>query len=271
MRPLDLIDDKLLRAGETANELGALVTSFMRSQPVQIEGRVDAAGADTVRVTSIKETPTRIPILLGEVLQGLRSALDNLMWALVEARGGTPGRNTFFPIMENEDAYNRLDLERQLGPELAAVIGSLQPFKGGNDSLWQLHHLDIRGKHRALVPVPVAVHSSDLGIGAKLRKQFGEFQEWLVAEGIQKSPSPPPPAFPAPFFRVSDRQCPLKVGDVVFSALPNTGPSPDQVQMMFELVLHEPPIVAEGSINDLIPSMMKAVKTVRDSVRPHLS
>jgi hypothetical protein len=42
-----------------------------------------------------------------------------------------------------------------LPPDARRVIDDLKPYFGGNESLWTLHQLDIKRKHRALLDVQV--------------------------------------------------------------------------------------------------------------------
>jgi hypothetical protein len=109
--------------------------------------------------------PGRLPPLtwglaVGEFAYYLRSALDNLLWQLVIARGGTPTRVTQFPIYEDEtDKKGKPNvrwvekLTDGVLPEDFTFIEGLQPYKAGLDlAKWQplalLGHLNDVDKHR---------------------------------------------------------------------------------------------------------------------------
>lgn len=49
-------------------------------------------------VDEVAEVPLTFSAIIGDVLYDLRSALDHLAWQLVIANGGTPNRDTAFPI-----------------------------------------------------------------------------------------------------------------------------------------------------------------------------
>jgi hypothetical protein len=52
-----------------------------------------------VRLETIKALPETIPVMIGDAVHNLRSALDHLVWQLVEAGGGVPNEHTHFPIV----------------------------------------------------------------------------------------------------------------------------------------------------------------------------
>ena len=43
------------------------------------------------------------------------------------------------------------------------AIDAIKPYKGGNDTLWQLHRLNVVDKHRLLVTVGSSFQSLDIG------------------------------------------------------------------------------------------------------------
>jgi hypothetical protein len=93
---------------------------------------------------------------VGVIINSLRTSLDMLFTALVRRNTNVElGRDTYFPI--TPDAANFLgtiqkhETEQRLSQREAAAIKGLQPYKGGNDTLYLLHHLDIQRKHRRLI------------------------------------------------------------------------------------------------------------------------
>ena len=124
-------------------------------------------GVHIVRV-EIGFVPETIPVLVGDFVHNLRSALDNLAWELAHL---TPKR-TFteaeqrriqFPIFGSADSTYLS--RRSLFPSAVAdIFDSLQPYKRGDafrdDPLWQLNELWTLDKHRS---VPMNSHSMNLG------------------------------------------------------------------------------------------------------------
>jgi len=99
-----------------------------------------------------------IPLLAGDILQSLRSALDYLANALVVANGKEPTTDTSFPISKKTplaDGYESAFTRKVTGMRQDAIdlIESIKPYKGGNPYLWPIHELNNRDKHRLLFTV----------------------------------------------------------------------------------------------------------------------
>jgi hypothetical protein len=75
--------------------------------------------------------PGRLSIVMGDCIQNLRSCLDYLVWELVLANGGTPGRNNMFPICGTLESFEQ-QLKRQrldgTAHEALVEIRNLQPY-----------------------------------------------------------------------------------------------------------------------------------------------
>ena len=116
------------------------------------------------------------PVLIGDVVQNLRGALDHLIYALGSAHSGTlseqDARYSQFPIIGDESETGTKGIGQgkwrdnalpqmvpKLSPQAQAVIEGLQPFKLGSNFrthiLWRLNELVNRDKHR-FVHVAVA-------------------------------------------------------------------------------------------------------------------
>lgn len=114
------------------------------------------------RASSISSAPPPPvwSVVLGEVVYGLRSALDHAVYALSGLEGGAPPSGTEFPIFKDESEYlnvrrpGGLWKARGLGTNALAVVESVQPFHHGKDPLrhplWVLQGLCNADKHRLL-------------------------------------------------------------------------------------------------------------------------
>lgn len=99
--------------------------------------------------------------IAGDVVQNLRSALDHLIFQLVEANQCRPigekmGARLSFPIFASAKKYKASARGKVKGARKGAIklIDSIKPYKGGNGSaLWALHHVNRIDKHRYLVDV----------------------------------------------------------------------------------------------------------------------
>ena len=103
---------------------------------------------------------TRTALICGDIVHNLRSALDHVYWDRVSPCVTDPKaiRNIQFPVGDDE-----AHLERRLkacsaalvSPNFVQAIRDLRPCLNavGHSSLWQLNELDIRDKHKLLIPI----------------------------------------------------------------------------------------------------------------------
>jgi len=146
---------KIGRAYKHVKEFDSLVVAHCtRADPFITTGREDVTnGRITVRIEFAK-LKGDILLSLGDFVYNLRSGLDQLAWQLCLAGGGTPGRDTMFPIFEDEVKSEPQFRKRVEGmpPDAVASIRELQPYKRGADykkhPLWQLNALGNIDKHR---------------------------------------------------------------------------------------------------------------------------
>jgi hypothetical protein len=106
-------------------------------------------------------------VILGEFVHDTRSALDQLIWALVLANNGNPGTHTQFPAAESkakwrDDVTERDITERGLPPshglsdDALALVYDFQPFnrmprrKAVSAPFYKLLRLSNEDKHRTL-------------------------------------------------------------------------------------------------------------------------
>lgn len=151
-------DSKFERAFSLVDDLEQQISDYLESQPVEITEFTEPGSGDLVVTARARvRPPTEWSILVGDSLHNARSALDHLAWQLVELHGGSPGKSRF-PFKESSVGFGE-ELRKALPKvpfELRDQVRALQPWRGGDDDLWLLHHLDIVDKHRLLVPVVAA-------------------------------------------------------------------------------------------------------------------
>jgi hypothetical protein len=101
--------------------------------------------------------PLNFQAEVGAYINSIRSSLDVLAMVLVK-RHNLPIREdrVFFPIVRSKEEFERsAGNARKFLEGLPALqrrlMEHLQPYQGGNDALWALHHLDIVRKHRRLL------------------------------------------------------------------------------------------------------------------------
>jgi len=103
------------------------------------------------------EVPGRIPLIIGDCLQNLRSSLDYVVWELVLANDDVPGRKNAFPICESPESFNKARKSRLAGlsEDMRAEIQCLQPYHAPDGfkshPLWILDELVNFNKHRRIL------------------------------------------------------------------------------------------------------------------------
>jgi hypothetical protein len=127
-----------------------------------------------------------IPILTGDLVHNLRSALDHLAFQLVTVGisfGETRTQkweDIQFPIFNSPQSYEAGKIRRIQGARREAIeaIDALKPYKGGNDPLWLLSKLDNTDKHSFILPV-----GEDAIIGGISLKVY---EPYFVSLGVPK-------------------------------------------------------------------------------------
>jgi hypothetical protein len=156
---------KLRRAERHIEDLAAKVDDYLSSEKsFRLGEKSDPASGCTRTVVLGEEPPYELPLIAGDAVHNLRSALDLLVWQLVLANDGTPSERDAFPIAKDSAAYvNRAnEALAQVSDAARSQIDLLKPYDGGNDDLWHVHRLDIADKHRLLLVVARSLDSVTL-------------------------------------------------------------------------------------------------------------
>jgi hypothetical protein len=172
---------KIDRANQHIRDLQAAIDKFIWSKPHLFDSKDDLeSGERSFYVRIVPDIPfDPISLLAGDALQNLRSTLDHLAFQIVGSPADiTPEiRRISFPIGESPAHYKSLLSRREiqtLRPDAVEAIDALKPYKGGDNTLWLLHSLNIIDKHRLLISacaVNVA-HSIPASIKAELVKGY---------------------------------------------------------------------------------------------------
>lgn len=249
---------KLDRAKKHMLELRVAVHSFLNTHPYSFSGKPDLQkGTVNYTMDTVKPVPCEIPIIAGDVIQTLRSALDQLAYQLYRRGPGGKGdgKHIYFPIAENKLKYENQKRGQTLGisSQAIAAIDAIQPYGGGNDVLWYLHALNTIDKHRLILTAGSAVRSVDLGkyIQQKAPKESSlsrvNLSTFFKAEG----------GIPAP---------PLEVGTVVLTDL--TSPEVVEFDIAFEIAFFEKNIIEGKPLLAKVQDMIDAVEKVIGNLKP---
>jgi hypothetical protein len=194
------------------------------------------------------------------VIQNLRSALDHLAYELfmTETKGRYVGKHIYFPIEKEAKTYKKTSDRKTKGISNKAkrLIDSVKPYQGGNDTLWQIHELNIIDKHRLLVTVGSSYVSFDVGahMHSMMKRSF---------------PDQELPQFSV-FLKPADKLFPLKAGDELFGTEPDAEEDPN-MKLQFNIVLNEPGIIEGSPIVETLQTMTNEVDRLKDHFNHVLS
>jgi hypothetical protein len=132
-----------------------LIDAYLAPDPYETFTDIDPIQRQQrIKIRANQKPPLTIAVICGEILYGLRSALDHLVTAIATRRGITMIERTGFPIeltrKEFETALRQRKIDKRL-PALADALKRLEPYEGGaGDLLWWLHWLNGMEKHKIL-------------------------------------------------------------------------------------------------------------------------
>lgn len=145
---------KVERAKRHIDELRAAIDAFHAEKPYSFwEDNDTKTGENILRVKIEKCIPPIFSAMLGDIVHNLRSALDQLVCALVKANSRQVRRGNGFPISGTVEHFetNSIGKIKGVEPRAERFIRRLKPYKGGNKALWILHELDALDKHSGII------------------------------------------------------------------------------------------------------------------------
>jgi hypothetical protein len=207
------INLKVERAEEHIRDLRARIKAFIATEPYKIVADDNLQpGRRCIIVAEAVPIPLTIPVVLGDVLQNLRSALDHLVYNLVIANIGRDPRDKqiIFPIYDSSSEYESRSPRkiRAVHKQAVDLIDALKPYRGGNDPLWSLNELNIIDKHRLLITVGHSYSNLTIDFGAVFKESIekrtrpcivieGAVDTEIISALLKGIPSMPVPLKPA--------------------------------------------------------------------------
>ena len=149
---------RINRANQHIRGLAATLEAYCKTDFCRIGVEADAKeGVSIVRLERTRELPGEIPLMLGDAVHNLRSALDFLASDIIRSGGKQPTRYTRFLF---DASREKLVVALAAGPMKAArpdlldlIVDTIKPYKGGDESLYGLNELDLDERHRLIMPV----------------------------------------------------------------------------------------------------------------------
>ena len=125
---------KIKRAKEHDAELQRQLRSFLDAKPYKVGYKHDPVTRKLIYyVTSVDSAPDCLPLVAGDVIQNLMSALDHLAYQIVcrETSDSPPSPNwIYFPIADDLQQYEAKKAGKMQGATAAtfAAIDALKPY-----------------------------------------------------------------------------------------------------------------------------------------------
>jgi len=147
---------KIIRANSHIEELNSCIGEFLKTDfySLTLKNNPDT-GFNFVEFTK-KPLPDNIPLIIGDAVHNLRTALDFSVCEIVR-NAGLSDVDTHFPFDKTrENLIDRIEKGEinRASPKIASLIlNKIQPYETGNFFLWALNQLDRADKHRLLIPV----------------------------------------------------------------------------------------------------------------------
>jgi hypothetical protein len=139
-------------------------------QAGQVGYRIDYESQEVVVLTQPDTVSLGWAILAGEIVHQSRSALEHIVWELIEANGGTPKQGvTGFPVFWEKTKYRSKfkGMIDGINAQAFAIIDGLQPLRPDytSDPLYVLNEMWNRDKHRLLNIAVYAIHALSIWFG----------------------------------------------------------------------------------------------------------
>jgi hypothetical protein len=159
MASLESVHAKVVRAKQHYEALTTELNRYLQGKRSELLMEANLQ-TNTVRVVGIEgpTVPDVIPVIIGDCLQNLRSALDYLVWELVLAANSQPSEKNAFPICGTAKGFKESLRRGSLNgvpEEATTLIQDLQPYNGGDrwkeTVLWILNELCNINKHRRIL------------------------------------------------------------------------------------------------------------------------
>jgi len=146
---------KVKRADALIAEFTAISRDFLSRNPYRLY--TYKTDVELILASEVRELiPEQLPLILGDAVHNLRSALDILINDAICADTQLIERESSFPIVRESDNFNneRKNKLRNASDRIVKFVKSVQPFNE-NVSEWLpfLNATDILDKHRIITPV----------------------------------------------------------------------------------------------------------------------
>jgi hypothetical protein len=182
-------EGKLEWAKQHINQLDRYTSEFLRDR-LKLLGYYGTFNQLEMRVEYEKSLPFNFGLMIGDIANALRGALDHIMWELIEpnlALGDEKSRRRVaYPFADDAARFEtriKDGLIQLAGPEAIRVISKSRPYAGGDDLLYGLSILNNWDKHRIVLAVGDYVHIHGLKADEAKRRPYIAFHDLKMGHG----------------------------------------------------------------------------------------
>jgi len=159
MASLNSVQLKIFRATIHIESLKSELEGYFKENPGKMVRQPHTCENEAIfKFVPSGPIPARFGLIIGDVLQNLRSSLDYLVWELVLTANGQPTEKNMFPVCSTVELFEEQIRRHRLdgvSPDAVAEIKGLQPYHLGKDFnkslLWTLDEFSNINKHRRIL------------------------------------------------------------------------------------------------------------------------
>jgi hypothetical protein len=156
---LDRIRTKVTRAKQHIQDFQLGLIAFLETKPYAVVFKENSeTGKRIYYISKADSVPDTLTAIAADVIQNLRSPLDQIAYQLVLAANGGlhPAHKdvVYYPITSAPSEYPALCRRNMKGvrDEVIQAIDATEPYKGGKGhALWRLNELNKPDKHQLLI------------------------------------------------------------------------------------------------------------------------
>lgn len=149
---------KVNRANKHISELESRIVALPNAYLGSVKLNPDRGSERLEHRLEDKKVISDIALSLGDAIHNLNCALDYTWLETIERLApAAVGKFAKFPVRESfkelKAALEGAKIHKASPKLFDFVITKIQPYSRGNHAIWPVHHLDIRDKHRLLIPI----------------------------------------------------------------------------------------------------------------------
>jgi hypothetical protein len=180
------LTSKLDQADEHIFNLKIAWDGFVESGAYPIESEDDPdTGERIYRIVNVAPIDPSFPLIIGDAINNIRSALDHLAYHLVQL-GPAPIEKVYFPIGKRSKEFETDSggIKQRLRSDAIKPLSEIKAYQEGSDELlWQLDCINNIDKHRLLLTVSAQNRFHSMR-PSEAREAYADF---LGVEGIESA------------------------------------------------------------------------------------